>query len=259
MFNTLQQREIFHLEFLRWFSQKIEARYYTIKGGANLRFFFNSVRYSEDMDVDISDVAVDVLQDTVLIILNSQSFKNIFKYYSIENIIAPDIEKAKQTETTQRFKIHLITSAGENLYTKVEFSRRGIKKGVIVQSVSDRVLRPYKLAPLILPHYNIRATIVQKINAIASRSVTQARDIYDLFILNSQYTDSDKGEAEITDREKLRMAYDNLFAVNFEQFRDSVVSYLPPEEQVIYNNEPSWDEVRLKAAGLIGEFSNEQK
>jgi len=128
-----------------------------------------------------------------------------------------------------------------------------------VQSVSDRVLRPYKLAPLILPHYNIRATIVQKINAIASRSVTQARDIYDLFILNSQYTDSDKGEAEITDREKLRMAYDNLFAVNFEQFRDSVVSYLPPEEQVIYNNEPSWDEVRLKAAGLIGEFSNEQK
>jgi len=50
-----------------------------------------------------------------------------------------------------------------------------------------------------------------------------------------------------------------LFAVNFEQFRDSVVSYLPPEEQVIYNNEPSWDEVRLKAAGLIGEFSNEQK
>ncbi len=259
MFNTLQQREIFHLEFLRWFSRKVEAKYYTIKGGANLRFFFNSVRYSEDMDVDISDVAVDVLQNVVLNILLSQSFKNIFNYYNIENIIAPDIEKAKQTETTQRFKIHLITSAGENLFTKVEFSRRGIKKGVIAQSVSDHILRPYKLAPLILPHYNIRATIIQKINAIVSRPVTQARDIYDLYILNSQYSDKDTGESEITTREKFKKAYDNLFTVTFEQFRDSVVSYLPPEEQVIYNKESSWDEVRLKAASLIQEFLNEQK
>jgi predicted nucleotidyltransferase component of viral defense system len=257
MFNTLQQREIFHLEFLRWFSRKIEARYYTIKGGANLRFFFNSVRYSEDMDVDISDVAVDVLQNVVLGILLSQSFKNIFNYYNIENIIAPDIEKAKQTETTQRFKIHLITSAGENLFTKVEFSRRGIKTGVIVQSVSDHILRPYKLAPLILPHYNIRATINQKIDAIASRPVTQARDIYDLYILNSQYSDKDTGEYEIAGREKFRKAYNNLFSVTFEQFRDSVVSYLPPEDQVIYNSKSSWDEVRLKAASLIEEFLNE--
>ena len=48
-----------------------------------------------------------------------------------------------------------------------------------------------------------------------------------------------------------------MFAVTFEQFRDSVVSYLPPEEQIIYNKDSSWDEVRLKAANIIGEFRSE--
>ena len=61
MFNSLQQREIFHLEFLRWFSRKVEAKYYALKGGVNMRFFFSSLRYSEDMDIDVSDLGVEVL------------------------------------------------------------------------------------------------------------------------------------------------------------------------------------------------------
>lgn len=66
MYNSLQQREIFHLEFLRWFSHKVDAKYYALKGGVNMRFFFNSLRYSEDMDIDVSGLSIEVLQDMVL-------------------------------------------------------------------------------------------------------------------------------------------------------------------------------------------------
>jgi len=254
MFNSLQQREVFHIEFLRWFGREVEAKHYALKGGINMRFFFNSFRYSEDMDIDITELRLEILQDTVMKILSTRSFEDIFKPYGIERVIPPDITKAKQAETTQRFKIYLITFAGEDLFTKVEFSRRGTEKGIVLQSVPNSILRAYKLIPLIVPHYDIQSTMMQKIDAIVSRSTIQARDIFDLYILSSQYSDLETTDFEILEKDKIEKAYKNVFMVTFEQFRDTVVSYLPPEEQNIYNKDSSWDEIRLKVANLIEEL-----
>ncbi len=63
--SPLQMREVFHLEFLRWFGRKLEAEYYLLKGGVNLRFFFRSIRYSEDMDIDIQGVRVERVKKTI--------------------------------------------------------------------------------------------------------------------------------------------------------------------------------------------------
>ena len=254
MFNSLQQREVFHIEFLRWFGREVEAKHYALKGGINMRFFYNSFRYSEDMDIDITELRLEILQDTVMKILSTQSFEDIFKPYGIERVIPPDITKAKQTETTQRFKIHLITFSEEDLFTKVEFSRRGTEKGIVLQSVPNSILRAYKLIPLIVPHYNIQSTMMQKIDAIVSRSTIQARDIFDLYILSSQYSDLETTDFEILEKDKIEKAYKNVFMITFEQFRDTVVSYLPLEEQNIYNTDSSWDEIRLKVANLIEEL-----
>lgn len=251
MYSPLQLREIFHLEFLRWFGHKVEAEYYALKGGVNIRFFFNSFRYSEDMDLDVHGIKVDTLRDIVMGILYNKSFLQDLTPYNIERVIPPDITKAKQTETTQRFKVHLITFAGEDLFTKVEFSRRGLMGGVIVQSVSDAILRPYRLSPLLVPHYSIQSTIVQKIGAIASRSVIQARDILDLYVLSSQYGDIKTIEWEKVEKNKLVKAYENIFEVSFKQFQDTVVSYLLPEDQLIYKKDSTWDEVKLKTASFI--------
>jgi hypothetical protein len=100
MYDSLQQREVFHLEFLRWFSRKVDSRYYALKGGANMRFFFGSIRYSEDMVLDITKVRVDAVQDIVLQILRSQNFIDNLRPYGIQSISFPNIVKAKQTETT---------------------------------------------------------------------------------------------------------------------------------------------------------------
>ncbi|MDD5623009.1 MAG: nucleotidyl transferase AbiEii/AbiGii toxin family protein, partial [Actinomycetota bacterium] len=184
MYNSLQQREVFHLEFLRWFGHKVDIKHYALKGGVNMRFFFGSIRYSEDMDVDLAEVRVDVIQDIVLQILKSQNFVDNLRPYSIQSISVPDMVKAKQTETTQRFKMHLITFAGEDLFTKVEFSRRGLKDGIMASAVPDSIMRAYKLIPIIVPHYNAVAATLQKISALASRPAVQARDIFDLYILS---------------------------------------------------------------------------
>ena len=62
IYNSLQLREVFHLEFLRWLGRSVKSEAYAVKGGVNLRLFFRSFRYSEDMpngeDKDINNSGV---------------------------------------------------------------------------------------------------------------------------------------------------------------------------------------------------------
>ncbi len=253
IYDTLQLREAFHLEFLRWLGRSLNVKYYVLKGGVNLRFFFNSTRYSEDMDLDTRIVKIERLKEIVMKILQSISFCDSLKAFGVEKVIPPDIKKAKQTETTQRFKIHLITFAGEDLFTKIEFSRRGYKGEAVIQPVSALILRAYKLPPLLIPHYNISSAIAQKVEALGTRSIIQARDIFDLYILSSQYTPYKTGEIKMSSA-KLTKAYENVFVVTFEQFRDTIISYLPSEEQATYNSPSLWDEIKLKVTNFIDEL-----
>ncbi len=257
IYDSLQLREIFHFEFLRWIGKKIKAENYVLKGGVNLRFFFNSFRYSEDMDLDIRGVNVNILKDIVMKILETPSFTDTLNPFGIERIIPPDISRAKQTETAQRFKIHLITSSGDDLFTKVEFSRRGFQGEALIQAVSDVISRSYKMAPLLLPHYEIQSAIMQKIAALASRSIIQSRDVFDLYILHSQYSYAKSRQIKKLDKldiDKFKKAQDNIFEISFKQFRDTVLNYLAPEDQAIYKTTVSWDEMKLKVANFIDEL-----
>lgn len=253
-YDQLQLREIFHLEFLRWFSRKSKGYTYALKGGTNLRFFFNSIRYSEDMDIDIKGGNIEALKDTVMRILESSSFQDNLKTFGIEKLVPPDAVKAKQTQTTQRFKVHLISFAGEDLFTKVEFSRRGLNGNIIAHSISDTILRTYKLPPLIVPHYDIASVIVQKIEALATRATIQARDIFDLYVLSSQYDKNSEFKIPNIRQDKCITAYDNVFQISFGHFRDTVISYLPSEDQSSYNSSSIWEEIQLKTANFINDL-----
>ena len=253
LLSHLQLREIFHLEFLRWLARKINVKYYVLKGGVNLRFFFQSFRYSEDMDLDVQKISVEMLKEVVMKILHSSVFQEGFMAFGITKVVPPDIKRAKQTETTQRFKVHLITQSGEDLFTKIEFSRRGFKGTIKVEPVSSNILRAYKFSPVIVPHYDAISAITQKIEALATRSIIQPRDIFDLYILIPQCS-FHKTEGVKISSAKLTSAYQNIFEVEFEQFRDTVVSYLSPEDQFLYNSPSLWDEIRLKIANFINEL-----
>lgn len=248
--SSLQIRELFHIEFLRWFSRKVKSARYAVKGGVNIRLFFGSARYSEDMDMDISGMSVHALKDVVSMILRAQSFAESLRPFGIKEVVSPDMAKAKQTDTTQRFKVHLLTDAGEDLFTKVEFSRRGFLGEVIIESVPDIILRAYKLAPLLAPHYDAESAMAQKISALGSRAALQARDIFDLFVLRSQSARTPVLSGIIS-ADILKKARERVFEAEFEIFRDTVVEYLSPEDQSSYGNASAWEELRLNVAQFL--------
>lgn len=98
------QVEIFHLLFLQNFSAQTSPNLYAIKSGCNLRFFFDSVRYSEDLDVDVITIQKQTLENKVNKILHSASFIKLLQEYDINQIT---VSLPKQTLTTQRWKIQL--------------------------------------------------------------------------------------------------------------------------------------------------------
>ena len=255
IYTHLQLRELFHIEFLRLLGRKLKTNNYAVKGGVNLRLFFKSVRYSEDIDLDVAGIGVGELKELVIKILQAHSFRESFYAFGIKDIIPPDMRTAKQTQITQRFKVHLITAAGEDLFSKIEFSRRGFNGKVIVESVPSAILRNYRLSPLITPHYDAGSAVMQKIDALASRSAIQARDIFDLYVLSSQIGHASPEGFKPPGAVILAKARERVFEVDFEMFRDTVVSYLADEDKDMYDNASSWEEIRLNTADFIEELS----
>jgi hypothetical protein len=65
--------EQFHLLFLEQLGRKLDKRNYALKEGCNLRFYLRSIRYSEDMDLDVQSTPVEVLGDRVEQILSGST------------------------------------------------------------------------------------------------------------------------------------------------------------------------------------------
>jgi predicted nucleotidyltransferase component of viral defense system len=246
--SPLQIREIFHLEFLRRLVREAKPDTLALKGGVNLRFYFNSPRYSEDMDIDCADIPVSRLQDMVMGILSMRTFLDTLSVYGILRVAAPDLRVAKQTETTQRFKVHLYTESDLDLFTKIEFSRRGFSRLLpIVEEIPVMILKWYRIAPFMAPHYPAPAALAQKISALAGRSTVQARDIFDIYILRTHVSNGlPPLSAEVTSA-----ARKNVFAIDYERFRDTVIEYLTPDEQEVYGTRSAFDDIQLHVDSFI--------
>jgi hypothetical protein len=121
----LVARERFHLLFLRQLAQALASRPYALKGGANSRFYFQSPRFSEGIDLDVEQVASTTLVKHVTGILGSPALRQGLATVGVREITPQQASTRKDTETTQRWKIHLVLDDGTDLSSKVEFSRRG--------------------------------------------------------------------------------------------------------------------------------------
>lgn len=249
VYSTLQVREIFHLCFLQEFLRKFNPQFIILKGGVNLRFFFKSRRYSEDMDLDVKTASIASIQKNVLKTLRAIIIP--MRVYGITSIIPPTMKNAKQTETTQRFKIHLRTQNGLDLFTKIEFSRR--KKQLEfgkpeLSRIDDHFLREYRLAPIVVPHYNAISAFEQKIQALAGRSITEARDVYDLYHLLSFIP---KDYHPRTHSALLKEASRRAQEISFKHYRESVVTYLTTEDQNLFGMKETWEDIQKKVLEAI--------
>ena len=98
-------------------------------------------------------------------------------------------------------------------------------------------------------HYLATAAIRQKIRALAERSETEPRDVFDLDLLFAGNPDAVK--AGDVDRVLVGKAIDASFAIPFEAFADLVVDYLQVEFVEIYNRPEVWDEMVTTVAGHL--------
>lgn len=248
--NPKQSAEVFHLVLLDQVGRKLDKLKWALKGGCNLRFFFKSPRYSDDMDLDVQGVPVDALREKVRSILSGKPFKTILQ---VRGIAVEHVTEHKQTETTQRWKFGLTVSGqNEPVPTKVEFSRRGLEAGSVFEPVSPEIVRLYELPPVMANHYPAPIVWRQKIGAILSRAASQARDVFDLHLLLETGLKPALGLTSTGEADLARIK-ENVLAVDFAQFKSQVVSYLEPDLQAYYDSEETWDAVRRRIIEALGE------
>jgi hypothetical protein len=139
------------------------------------------------------------------------------------------------------------------LPTKIEFSHRGMTDDVCFESVDPSVIHGYQLPPVMANHYTAAAAFRQKLGALASRSVTQARDIFDLHHLlmsgaaGEIVAGSLRGNAmRALDPALVDKARTNAMAIDFGTFKSQVLAYLPPETHAIYDAASVWETMVLE-------------
>lgn len=245
--NPTRLVELFHLLFLVQLSRRLDQRGFVVKGGCNLRFFHRSIRYSEDMDLDVGDIGSLMLRDRVRAIFTSRPFADILEARGIR---LGHLTEHKQTETTQRWKLGLrADGVAVPLPTKIEFSRRGLDEGVVFGSVDPDIARLYRLPPLMVSHYDAATAFQQKVRALAGRRETQARDVFDLHHLAA--TGGASGGREPLEPELSERAIANAMSVDFGVFKSQVLACLAPEEQARYDSPAVWDTVVLEVVGAL--------
>lgn len=251
-YNPRQSIELFHLLFLCQLGRKIDKKLYALKGGCNMRFYFKSIRYSEDMDIDIQIINKDTLCKNVNKLLNSAPLNSILQTQGVEVL---NVSTPKQMLTTQRWKIELKSKyTALSLHTKIEFSRREYKDDTIYEPIDSQIIRQYSLSPFMANHYSIQSMFRQKIRALALRGETQSRDIFDLYFLigSGHHFKLDKSTLGMLEDAKSKAK-----GIAFEDFKGQVVAYLPDAEKKEYDDVAAWDVIVKTVISSMDDYKHE--
>jgi hypothetical protein len=227
-----------------------------LKGGVNLRLFFGSPRYSEDMDLDGVPRTRERLRRDLRRLLSSKPFRQRLARIGIRDIGAPEIRPSKDSETTLRFKLGLLVGGGVSLSTKIEVSFResGAEDEVLVERADDKIAGRYLAStelPLLVPHYTKNSAVRQKIAALAGRSYAQARDVFDLcLIAGGSLSGLDlAGLRKNLSNETLRQALSRAVDLPHKEYKDKVLEFLEPEDQAKLAY--TWEDQQLFAVELV--------
>jgi hypothetical protein len=237
--------EFLHLAFLQVLPTRLPVAQYVVKGGANLRLFFNSRRRSQDIDLDYVGAAFWRVEEKVDAVLESRSFNDLLRVQGVEVI---DIAKTKQTDTTRRWKF-AVRGEGAWLNSKIEFSSRGnMEPEVNFDLARADIGRAAGLRAVKANHYLAPAQTRQKIHVLGERRETEPRDVFDLDLLVSAHPDA----VRLGDVPPIMVAkaIDAAFSIPFEAFEELVVEYLEDDFVELYDRPEVWDEM----VGRVSEF-----
>ena len=233
--------------------ERVSTSQWRVKGGVNLRLFFKSVRYSEDMDLDAESKARQALKSTIKGFFADIRLRRRLADLGIRDVLTND-RPAKDTDTTLRFKLRLVIGGGVELPTKVEVSFRGrAANDTVLEEAADpkivgQYLEPERL-PIVIPHYDRTAAIRQKISALAGRAEVQARDVFDLAALCTSGEFDEKLIAKGLNHALLNGALNRVFELDNAAFDSQVLEFLDEPDRAA--NADRWEEHQLTAATLV--------
>ncbi|MEI6448879.1 MAG: nucleotidyl transferase AbiEii/AbiGii toxin family protein [Actinomycetes bacterium] len=242
--------ELFHLAFLQVAQARLDQARYVVKGGVSLRYFFESLRYSQDLDLDAVAIEPWKLEEKVDEVLAAPAFGLLLRS---AGMALEGVTKPKQTATTQRWKPSIAVSGRrEPVRTKIEISHREADPRRILEAVPNRVVAPYALRAPTMQHYTADAAIEQKVRALAQRAQTQARDLFDLELLLRRHRDA-LGAGQI-DSSVLEAALDRVFELPFEAFQDQVLPFLDADALELYDDRAAWEQTQTFVAERLVEL-----
>jgi predicted nucleotidyltransferase component of viral defense system len=224
--------------------------WFILKGGANLRYYFGSVRYSNDIDLDFFARGGWQATRSVDAALSGRALQVLL---SQQGLAIGEVTKPKQTETTRRWIIGIARHdvLADLIRTKIEFSNCVIaSEDILYETIPSQLVDPYALRPATLSHYGLTAALEQKIAAVALRSETKARDIFDLELL---FRLRRAGGVFLRPDVKLAaLAERNALGVGYTSFRSEVIPFLDPDMALLYEGEDNWERMRAYVRDEIG-------
>ena len=257
MLAHVEAREAVHVLLLRRLADAVPESALVLKGGVNLRMFFGSKRYSEDCDLDLEGSAREAYVSTVHDTLRGAWLRSRLAALGVERVEYSG-RPAKNTDTTIRFKLGVVSHGGVRLPTRLEASLRGGERAD--ESVRERVaadIAAQYLAPadgaLELRHYPRPVAMRQKLRALAGRALPQARDVFDLWVLGG-------GDLSLVDvaavrrglaTAELEEAGRRAWEMGYDQFRGQVVEFLADDDQRALDSPQEWEGRQLFVAELI--------
>lgn len=245
--------EAFHLGFLRVLERRLDRSRYAVKGGVNLRAWFGSARYSEDLDVDALGGEPHSLEAAVDRVLGSRDLQLLLE---LEHLRVVRASKPKMTDTTQRWKLQIQSGASAvPMPTKIEFSRRESKEPYLLEPVLSEIAKRYAIPAPTANHYTGAAAVRQKIRALAQRRTPQARDIWDLEHL-FRVVRADPKPLACELRAMLQVAQDRVLLVEFSDYQAQVVPFLAADHRDLFGNEIAWDRIRDLVLDRLAELAS---
>lgn len=257
--NDREVAEAFHLAFLQALQTSAGHDRFALKGGGALRFFYASVRYSEDIDLDV------FLEDTrrfsakVTRAMESTAMLRLLSTMGIEILskTARDQSTAKERWTVTLAHRSLETPTR----TKVELAYRSAEllSAVVVEPVPTRVMANYApLLPPVIGRYLPYAAMGQKIHALKERGEgnkgNQPRDVFDLDLLFRGWpADAVRG---IVPTQIARLAAERAMEMTWPQYRSTVVSFLEPAVKQAYDSPAVWAQIQERVIDKLRELSS---
>lgn len=247
-------RELVHLLILQELGSLRRGGGVILKGGVNLRLFFGSPRYSEDMDLDGSTDGSGDIRARIARLFDDRGFTRRLQAFGIRGL-DPGEGPNKDTETTYRYKFGIVGAGGIRYPTKVEVSFRAhhAADAVVTESPTKAALESYGLHPFEVRHYAHEAAVRQKIQALAGRREAQARDVFDLSVLVPDVPGAPLLAflAHAVPIGQLEEAHARALTISYDEYRGQVIEFLDEADRTRQGTSAAWDDMRLRVASLI--------